>query len=145
MKIFTKICCNVEFFGILIEVKCLRDSLPFPTLPLNFLRFGGRGRFGRVPRYFFLFFWWDVLFSSTISPWSTSVFPFSNFTISARCISKSSKHSSGIFALCESDFNSFKSSLHEALFVFFGKYFHQNHQIYWQQHASRLSYFSRVR
>ena len=95
----------LNFFGILIEVKYLRDSSPFSTLPLHFLRFGGTGRFGSFPRYFLLFFWWDVFFSSTINPWSTSVFLFSNSTISARCISSSSKHSSGIFALCESDFN----------------------------------------
>ena len=136
----------LNFFGILIEVKYLRDLLPFPTLPVHFLRFGVTSRLGRVLRYFLLFFWWDVLFSSTRSPWSTSVFLFSNSTISARCISKSSKHSSGIFALCESDFNSFKSSRHEAL-PFWGNtslVFHQNHQIYCQQHASHLFDFTRL-
>ena len=45
------------FFDILIEVKYLQASLPFPTLSLNFWRFGGTGRFGRVSRYFLLFFY----------------------------------------------------------------------------------------
>ena len=111
------------FFDILIEVKYLQASLPFPTLSLNFWRFWGTGRFGRVSRYFLLFFWWIVLFSSTRSLWPTNVFLFSNSTISTKCITKSSKHSSGTFGLCKSDFNSFKSSLHETLIVFFGKYF----------------------
>ena len=49
-----------QFFGILIEVKYLQDSLPFPTLPLNFWRFGGTGRFDRVSRYILDFTWFHV-------------------------------------------------------------------------------------
>ena len=128
-----------KFFGILIEVKYLRNSLPFPTRPLNFWRFRGTGRFDRVFPYFF---WWVVLFSSTTTPWSTSVFLFSNSTISTVCIYKSSKHFSRTFGLCESDFNSFKSSsfLENTSLVF-----HLNHQIYCRQHVCRLFHYSQVR
>ena len=35
----------------------LRTSLPCPTLSFNFWRFGGTSRFGRVSRYFLLFFY----------------------------------------------------------------------------------------
>ena len=100
-----------KFFNTLIESRYLRVSLPFPTLPLNFWCFGGTGRFGRISRVFLLFFWWHVLFSSTKSPRSTSVFLFSNSTISKRCISKWSKHSSWTFGLCESDFNPLHPSI----------------------------------
>ena len=54
--------------------------------------------------------------------WSISGLLFRNSTISARCISKSSKHSSGTFGLWKSIFNSFKSSQLEGFFVFYGKY-----------------------
>ena len=120
-----------QFFGILIEVKYLQDSLPFPTLPLNFWRFGGTGRFDRVSCYFLLSFWWVVLFSSTTSPWSTSVFFFSNSTISTRYISKSSKHSSEVLYM-----KPFLSFLGNTSLVF-----HQNHQIYCRQHVCRLFIF----
>ena len=120
IKIFV---ARFKFFGILIKVKYLWDSLPSPTLPLNFWHFAGTDRFDRVSRYFLLSFRLVVLFSST-SPWSTSVLFFSNSTISMRCIFKSSKHFSRTFGLCKSDFNSFKSSLPEALFVFFWEILH---------------------
>ena len=67
-----------------------------------------------------------MLFPLTANSWSTSLFLFSNSSSSTSCFSKSSKHSSGTFGLCQRDFNSFKSSLHEAIFVFFAEILHWN-------------------
>ena len=59
-KSLQKFVAIFKFFGILIEGKYLRDSLPFPTLPLSFWRFGGTGKFDRISRYILDFTWFHV-------------------------------------------------------------------------------------
>ena len=74
-------------------------------------------RLGRFPRYFRLFFWWDVLFSSNKSMINQCV-PFQKLHHFCKVYFQVIKHSSGTFGLCKS-----KGSLLKALFVFFWKYF----------------------
>ena len=120
MKIFKKICSCSSFL----------ISASFQYLHFQYLRFqffhsdfdvlGEPWKHRQIRQSFYSF---SLILLMRCSVWSTSMFLFSNSTIFKRCISKSSKHSSGTFGLCESDFNPLKRYLHGSFFVFLGKYF----------------------
>ena len=101
MKIFTKICCNVYVFRYINRGEVIEEiHYPFQLFHSIFCVLGVQVDLAGFLDIFACFFDEMRCFLRQQVHDGTSVLLFRNSTISARCISKSSKHSLGASGLC---------------------------------------------